>query len=474
MDYVIISSFISYFACIIAIVFFTLRNSKKSSDFNLANRSINYWVTGISAHASDMSQWLFMAYPAIIYTQGLMGCWTAIGLIVFMFLNWQYVAPGLRIATERYSSVTLSSFFEKRFNDNHGMILFLSAFFTLLFFTFYISANLVGLGRLFYSVLGLDYYLGITLGIIVVFFTLVGGYLSMVWIDFFQGLFLMGVVITVPLIALFYYGGFPAVIHAATAQHIPLSLMPSWSLETIKEIIFSAAGWGLGYFGQPHILTKFMAIDDVKEIKKAQRIGLGWMTLSMLGATLVGLVGIAVFSSSALTSNELIFVTMVKSLFSPFIGGFILCAVIAAAINVIGAQILCAVSIIAEDFYKKVAINNKGQKHIEFVSRLVVVVICTLAYIFALFSTQPLNNLVLYAWAGLGSSFGPLLLVALHSRVRSWQAAVAGIMTGGLTAAILPYITQEVPAIIPAYFLSFIAIYVAEYLSSSKNMIKNG
>lgn len=470
MDYAILLSFAAYFICVIVIGLFALRKSKANADFNLANRSINYWVTGISAHASDMSQWLFMAYPAMIYTQGLMGCWTAIGLSVFMFLNWQFVAPGLRTATEKYNSLTLSSFFEKRFSDRSGTILYLSAFFTLLFFTFYISANLVGLGRLFNSVLGIDYFIGITLGVIVVFYTLLGGYLSMVWIDFFQGLFLMGVIIAIPLIALWSIGSFEAVVQAASRNNIPLSLIPSFSLTTIRDIIFAVAGWGLGYFGQPHILTKFMAIDDVREMKKAQYIGLSWMALSMIGATLVGLVGIASFTQGTLASNELIFVTMVKSFFSPFIGGFILCAVIAAAINVIGAQILCSASIIAEDFYKKIIVKNDmqpsaaQQKHITVVSRLGVVVMCILAYIFAFSNTQPLNDLVFYAWTGLGSSFGPLLLVALHSRVQSAAAAVAGILTGGLTAALWPYLATSVPAMIPAYIFSLTAIFVAEFL----------
>ena len=470
MDYAILLSFATYFACVIIIGLFALRKSKATTDFNLANRSINYWVTGISAHASDMSQWLFMAYPAIIYTQGMMGCWTAIGLTIFMFLNWQFVAPGLRTATEKYNSLTLSSFFEKRFNDRYGIILFLSAFFTLLFFTFYISANLVGLGRLFHSVLGIDYYIGITLGIIVVFYTLLGGYLSMVWIDFFQGLFLMGVIIAIPLIVLWSMGGFGSVIQAAAQNSLSLSLMPAFSLTTIKDIVFAAAGWGLGYFGQPHILTKFMAIDDVREMKKAQYIGISWMALSMFGATLVGLVGIATFAQGSLVSNELIFVTMVKSLFSPFIGGFILCAVIAAAVNVIGAQILCSTSIIAEDFYKKIIVKNDArptpaqQKHISLVARLGVVGMCVFAYIFAFTTTQPLNDLVFYAWTGLGSSFGPLLLVALHSRVQSAAAAIAGILVGGLTAGLLPYVTSAIPAIIPAYIFSFIAIFVTEYL----------
>ncbi|MFA6527273.1 MAG: hypothetical protein WCT20_02515, partial [Candidatus Babeliales bacterium] len=341
---------------------------------------------------------------------------------------------------------------------------------TLLFFTFYISANLVGLGRLFHSILGIDYYIGITLGIIVVFYTLLGGYLSMVWIDFFQGLFLMGVIIAIPLIALWNLGSFDAVVLAATRNNLSLSLMPSFSFITIKDIVFAAAGWGLGYFGQPHILTKFMAIDDVREMKKAQYIGLSWMVLSMFGATLVGLVGIASFAQGTLVSNELIFVTMVKSLFSPFVGGFILCAVIAAAINVIGAQILCSASIIAEDFYKKIVVKTDThptiaqQKHISLVARLGVVVMCIFAYIYAFSTTQPLNELVFYAWTGLGSSFGPLLLVALHSRVQSAAAAIAGILTGGLTAAFWPYLATSVPAMIPAYIFSLTAIFATEYL----------
>ena len=397
MDIQILLAFIVYFACIFCIGLFALKKSKGSRDFSLGNRSTNYWVTGISAHASDMSDWLFMAYPAMIMTTGLMGAWTAIGLIFFMFLNWHFIAKKLRVETARTNSLTLSTFFEHRFGDTSGMIKFVSAFFCLLFFTFYTSAGLVGLGRIFESVLGISYPIGITIGIAVVFYTLLGGYLSMVWIDFFQGLFLLAMILLIPIIALIKIGGFGPIQAIATAKNIPLSLFPDLSFKTITGIIFAAAGWGLGYFGQPHLLTKFMGINNPEEIKKAKYLGISWQILVLFGATLVGLVGLAYFNGG-LERKELVFVAMVKDIFPPFIAGFIVCAVLAAAINVISAQILVLSSTLSEDLLKNIIIKKtahltqaQSQSIIIKLSRLCVLLVCIFAALSA-FTTEQASH----------------------------------------------------------------------------------
>jgi len=477
MDIQILLAFIVYFACVFCIGLFALKKSAKSSDFSLGNRSTNYWVTGISAHASEMSGWLFMGYPAMVMATGLMGAWTAIGLVVFMFLNWHFIAKKLRVETARTNSLTLSTFFEKRFGDRSGLIRLISAFFCLLFFTFYISASLVELGRLFQSVLGINYHIGITVGIIVVFYTLLGGYLSMVWIDFFQGLFLLVMILLIPLIGLIKIGGLAPIQAISTAQNIPFTLFPDFSYKTISSIIFAAAGWGLGYFGQPHILTKFMGIQDADEIKKAKYLGISWQILVLFGATLVALVGIAYFTyfNINLPSKELVYVMMVKDIFPPFIAGFILCAIIAAAINVISAQILVLSSTLTEDLFKKMFVaktanmsSMQSANMIKKFSQVSVLVVCVIAYCSAFSTDKPIFDLVYYAWTGLGASFGPLIIMSLYSKMRSRYAAIAGLLIGGLTAAFWPATSTGIPAMIVAYILSFFVMIIGEKLDRTK------
>lgn len=450
-----IAAFSIYFSILLMIGYMAYQYSKKSSDFILGSRSVNYWVTAISVQASDMSGWLFMAYPGLIYANGLIKGWVAIGLCIGMFLTWQIIAKKLRVETEKYNSATLSSYFEHRFNDTSGMIRTVSAIFCLLFFTFYISAGFVELGRLFESILNIDYHVGISIGAIVVFYTMFGGFVSMAWIDFFQGLFLLAMLLLVPAIALTKVGGLAAVKLAAAASGKTLSILPTFSLATIKDILFSALGWGLGYFGMPHVLTKFMGIDDAKNIQRAKYIGMSWQFLALSGAICVGLVGIAYFPHG-LERNELVFIAMVKELFSPFFAGFILCAVLAAAINVIGAQVLSSASILVEDFFKKIGQFSKTQ--LIWSSRGLVFVICLLACYSAWTTTQTIFNLVKYAWAGLGCTFGPLLLVCLYSKMMNRYAALAGIVCGGVTGAFWPHLGIDIDAMIAGYCASLLGM----------------
>jgi sodium/proline symporter len=332
---------------------------------------------------------------------------------------------------------------------------------------FYISAGLVALGILFESLFNIPYIVGILFGTVVVFYTLLGGFLSISWIDFFQGMFLLTTVIIVPLFALSYIGGFSSIAAAAQAKNISLNLLPSFSWTSLRDIIFTAAGWGLGYFGQPHILTKFMGINDVNQMRKAQWVGIGWQILSYTAATCVGLIGLAFFKNG-LVNNDLIFVNMVRTLFPQFIAGFILCALVAAAINVMSAQVLVSASIIAEDFYKRF-IKQTGRvlsTKIAFVSRLSVVGLCIIAGTVALCShNKPIYELTRYPWSGLGCTFGPLLLVSLHSKMMNRYAALAGIIVGGATAGLWPLVNQTIPSMIVGFTASFVAMFVVIALS---------
>lgn len=467
-----LSAVIIYLAILLAIGILSYRRHISASDFIIGGRSLNYWLTALAAHASDMSSWLFMGYPAVIFTGGVFQAWAAIGLIVFMFLNWKLIAPRIRIATEQYNSLTFSSYFESRLADTSGLIRIFTALMSLIFYTIYISAALVGLGILLGTLFGISYDLGIIIGIIVVIpYVFIGGYHTLAWIDLFQGFFLLAVIIFVPLYLLSHIGGKESISIALTQQHLTTSLFPDFSIKTIQDMFYMVAGWGLGYFGQPHIVTKFMGIKNVHEISKSKWIGMSWMVISLAAATLVGLVGIAYFTTG-LADPELVFIEMVKDNFHPFFIGMILCAVLAATINAMSSQVLVLSSNLTEDFYKKLFRKNASSKELLIVSRVGVVLVAVVAFFISYIKPSSIYTLVLYAWSGLGSAFGPLLLLSLYWKKINKYGAWAGILIGGGCAAFWPYFNElfetAIPSMIPAFSCSFASILLVSYLTQTK------
>ena len=449
-----------YFVLLTIIAISSYKRHLTATDFIIGSRSLNYWLTALAAHASDMSSWLFMGYPATIFVTGLFNVWAAIGLVVFMFLNWQLIAPKLRIATEAYNSLTLSSFFESRLADTSGLIRIFTAALSIVFYTIYISAGLVGLGILLEVLFQIPYSWGIFIGIsIVIPYVFAGGYLTLAWIDLFQGIFLMLVIITIPIFLLYNLGGWNDLVQAMIAKNLSLSLIPNLSFDSILQIIYMVFGWGLGYFGQPHIITKFMGIKEVKEMKKSQYIGMSWMILSISASTLVGLVGILYFQQG-LSDPQQIFVLMVKNSFTPFLAGFILCGVLAATINAMSAQVLVLSSNISEDFYKRLIRKTASSKERLLVARVGVILVGCIAFFIAYAKISTIYSLVMYAWSGLGCSFGPLILLCLYWKKVNKYGAWAGILAGGITAAIWPYFNATVPSMIPGFLIGLFAIYV--------------
>lgn len=460
---------ICYFFLLTFIAIYSYKRHLTAIDFIIGSRSLNYWLTALAAHASDMSSWLFMGYPATIFAAGLFNAWAAIGLMLFMFLNWQLIAPKLRTATEEYNSLTLSSFFESRLADTSGLIRIFTATMSIVFYTIYISAGLVGLGILLEVLFQIPYSWGVFIGIsIVVPYVFIGGYLTLAWIDLFQGIFLMLVIIAAPLFLLNKLGGWDRLLEVMHAKNLPLSLFPNFSFHSILEIVYMVFGWGLGYFGQPHIITKFMGIRDVKEMKKSQYIGMSWMVLSISASTVVGLVGILYFQQG-LEDPQQLFVLMVRDSFAPFFVGFILCGVLAATINAMSAQVLVLSSNISEDFYRRLIRKTASSKERLIVARIGILMVAFLAFFIAYAKISTIYSLVMYAWSGLGCSFGPLILLCLYWKKVNKYGAWAGILTGGITAAIWPYFNDQLPSMIPGFFMGFIAIYVVTKLTENKN-----
>jgi sodium/proline symporter len=459
-----LGTFSAYFIVLILIATLSYRKQNSDKDFLIGNRSLNFWLTALSAHASDMSSWLFLGYPALIFTTGLFSAWAAIGLTVFMFLNWHFLAPKIRTATEQVQSLTLSSYFEARFSDTSGSIRLISAAMSVLFFTFYISSGLQGMGVLVESLFNLNYFLGISIGLfIVMLYVFMGGYRTVAWIDLFQGFFLLGVIVFIPVYLLMHLGGIGPVMDAVRLKKLSTSLFPDFSGKTLWTILMTSAGWGLGYFGQPHIITKFMGIRRVEDMSKAKYLGISWQAIALGAATLVGLIGIFIFPEG-LKEPEQVILNIVKTTLAPFFAGLVLCAILAATTNVMAAQILVVASNLSEDFYKRLFRRHATSTELLWISRGSVVLISLIGFGIAFFKVSTIYELVKYSWSGLGASFGPLLLMSLYLKTINKYGAFAGILVGGLTAAIWPYFDWGIPSLVSGFAFGILAIQGVSYL----------
>lgn len=460
-----ILSFVTYFSVLLLIGYISHHKQTSNAEFIVGSRSLNFWVTALSAHASDMSAWLFMGLPMAVYLQGLSGSWIGIGLMIGMFFTWQLIAKRLRVATEKYNSYTLSTFFEKRFNDNSGIIRLLTATVLLFYLTFYLGAGLTAMGLLIESLFNMNYWLGLTFAlIVVVIYTYGGGFVTIAWTDLFQSLFLLSMISLVPILMLFKHPELWTII-TELPQLNPnyLSLFGDMSFSATLSSLLIAISWGLGYFGMPHVITKFLGIDDANKLRKSRNVGMTWQFFALTASISVGIVGFAFFQGT-LAVPELVFVEMVKYLFHPFFAGFVLCGVLAANLSTMDSQLLVCASIISEDLYKRLASKTPTPESLVKASRGGVIVVALIALMIAFDRKESLLESVFYAWAGLGSAFGPLVLLSLYDKKANKYGAICGIIAGALMASIWPLINPHVtsvyiPATIPGFFLSFVCIW---------------
>jgi sodium/proline symporter len=434
----------------------------------VGNRSINYWVTAIGAQASDMGSWLFFGFPVAVYQKGLFELWTAIGLVCFMYLNWQYIAPRLRQKTGTLNSLTLTSFFSHSFHDAHGYIQITSAFICILFFTFYIASGLVGLGRIFESAFGTSYHQGIIIGLLVTgCYTLLGGFGAVAWSNLFQGIFLLCMIMLVPVYAYSVLPhGLTSITQAAATKLVSLQLIQS--PYDLFQAFLLAISWGLGYFGQPHILVYFMSIDDQKNITYAKYVGIAWQILVLAAATAIGLIGLAFFQHDP-QPLELLFISMTQALFHPLIVGFVLCAIFAAVLTTMNSHILIAGSVIATDICGHIKKDISSITSVT-ITRISSLCISIIALTIAWHNNSSIYNLVNYAWSGLGAAFGPLVIVALYGRNISYQAALWGLITGASVSAAWPYCNTTIFPLIPGFFANFLILAFIQYVLKKQNL----
>ncbi len=455
--------FFGYFLVLLLVTLFSYRKHLSSKSFVLGDRSLNFWLTALSAQASDMGGWLFLGYPALIFGQGLFAAWAAIGLVLGMFCNWHFVAPRLRRITEQYGNLTLNGFFESRVGDCSGLLRSLSALLSIFFFTVYIGSGLIAMGLLVQSLFGISYSIGILIGLAVVLaYVLTGGYCTVAWVDLFQGLFLLVVIVWVPILLLRQLGGEVSLMDRVSLQGLTTSLLPH-SLGGFWTLLMTAVGWGLGYFGQPHILTKFMGIRDPNELGKAKYVGTSWMVIALLAATAMGLCGIAFFPAG-LSDAQQVGLLIVKTTLSPLLVALASCAILAATTNVMAAHILIVASNLSEDLYQRLLRPRASERERIWISRSSVLVIGGVGLLIAFAQPSSIYQLVLYAWSGLGATFGPLVFACLYFKHLHRWGACAGVFAGGILSAIWPSVESSlqmgIPPILPGFLVGLLAIHL--------------
>lgn len=456
--------------------------NKSTSDvagFMLGGRNLSPGVTALSAGASDMSGWMLMGLPGAMYLTGLSSTWIAFGLVIGAYLNYLIVAPRLRTYTElANNSITLPDYFENRFQDRSRMLRLVSSIVIIVFFTLYTSSGIVAGGKLFESSFGLNYDLGlyITAGV-VVSYTLFGGFLAVSLTDFVQGCIMFLALILVPAVVLFDVGGVTAV--QQSIEQIDPTLLNLFSGVSAIGII-SAMAWGLGYFGQPHIIVRFMAIRSIKDIPTARRIGMSWMIVSVCGAVATGIVGIAYIAKSGepLQDAETIFIVLSQLLFHPFIAGFLLAAILAAIMSTISSQLLVTSSSLTGDFYQEFLNKTASEKQLVFAGRISVLLVAIVAVMLAFDRNSSILTLVSNAWAGFGAAFGPIVILSLHWKKMNRNGALAGMVVGALTVLFWIYapftingqsLSSTLYEIVPGFILSFLTVIIVSKLTYKPN-----
>jgi sodium/proline symporter len=421
---------------LLGIGFYFYRKSVSIEDYLLGGRGMGAWVTALSAQASDMSGWLLMGLPGAIYLGGMGKTWIAIGLFAGTVLNWKLVAARLRIYTQKTDTITLPCFFEQRFGDPTGLLRVVSAIIILVFFTIYASSGLVATGKLFESTFDVPYKAAVIIGGgIIIAYTFLGGFLAVCWTDLFQGMLMVLALLIVPAIAYSNVGGIEEIKGAMALKEISSSLIPRGDRFPALAII-SAAAWGLGYFGQPHILARFMSVKSVRKLGESMTIAIVWVALSLGGAAIIGLISIRMFDNLTDGEEEKVFIYMINEVMHPWLAGVMLAAILSAIMSTIDSQLLVSSSALTEDFYQKAIKRTASEKEVVLVGRICVVIISIIALALALNPNDTILGIVAYAWGGFGAAFGPVVLCSLFSRRTGWQAALAGMVTGTVVVVV--------------------------------------
>jgi len=498
-----IIAFTLYLGIMVIVGLRTAKGNKTASDFFLGGRKVGPWVTALSAEASDSSAWLLMGLPGLCYLGGFKETfWTALGLIVGTYLAWLFIAKQLRKCSIVFGdSITIPEFLTNRFKDKSHILTIVSVFFIVVFFTIYTASGFVACAKLFRSVFGLEWKIGLLIGFVIILsYTILGGYKAVCTTDFLQGALIFIAFVISGVIIVFSLGGVESAVgqvqeFGAKAMNgefgtlIQNTFTKNQSYSTLSAI--SAFAWCLGYFGMPHIIIRFMGCRSNKEIKTARRVGITWMIISYIGTFIIGTLGTAyLFNKGILLganpaetviegvkvlgvgTNEAVFSETMLKMFPAFIAGIFLCSILAAAMSTADSQLLAASSAIGQDIFKGIIKKATSEKTVFLVSRISFFVIAVIGLLLSLNPNSSIFDLVSYAWAGFGGTFGPLIILALYWRGTTAKGAIAGLLCGGVTVVVWNKLQGgifDVYEILPAFIICLLVTVVVSLLDKNKD-----
>lgn len=487
-----------YMAVVIGIgLFFAKRANENSENYFLGGRSLGPWVAAMSAEASDMSGWLLMGLPGVAYWCGLSdAAWTAIGLFIGTYINWKIVAKRLHAySIVAGDAITIPDFFSKRYKEKNKVIMTISAVFILVFFTVYAASCFVTVGKLFSSIFGFPYQTMMIAGaVFVIFYTFLGGFLAESTSDFMQGIVMIIALAMILVTAVIYAGGPVAVVN--NLKEIPgfltfFGIATPTVTDGVQQVsssgqplfgdagtygfltIISTLSWGLGYFGVPQVLLRFMAIRKQSEIKKSRRIATTWCFISLISAVLIGLIGRAIYPTALLTNSgaENIFITMSTNLLPSLLAGLAMAGILAATISSSDSYLLIAASAFSKNIFQGVLKKDATDKQVMNISKIVLLVVTLIGVIIALDKTSVIFTIVSFAWAGFGATFGPIMLFSLFWKKTTREGAIAGMLSGGIMVFIWKLVIKPIGGVfgiyelLPAFLVSCIVIIVVSLVT---------
>lgn len=473
MSYTLIG-FIIYLVLVFIVGFITYRNNKSHNDFFIGGRKLNPWVVAFSERASGESAWLLLGLPGAALAGGFMQSWTAAGCVLGIIFYWFVIAKGLRVESEKLNAITLPNFFAEKFGEQGKTIRVLATFIIIFFFTFYLAAQFNGAGKVLFVTFNIPHFWGIVIGVVViVFYTMMGGFFAVAWTDLIQGIIMIGALVVLPIYGLIEIAGqgksFSLAI-GSEGTHFN-SFVENKTGWAAAAVIISGLSWGLGYMGQPHLLTRFMSIKSAGQIKTSRTIAITWAIPAFTGAMVIGLIGLALNGKGYYSDVEEIMPHLATTLLPAWLAGIFISGAIAAMMSTADSQLLVITSSVIEDFYHKTLGKDVTEKRLLFLSRLITIVVGVIGFTIAISSENLIYELVSYAWAGLGSSFGPALLLILFWKKITSRGVIAGMLTGSLTTIIWSNI-DFLENIISVRFTSFVfaisAIFIVSHLSKKK------
>jgi sodium/proline symporter len=472
MDPILIG-FLAYLVLLLIKGSLTFKFNKTIADYVLAGRRLGPWLVSISERSSGESAWLLIGLPGLALASGFNAIWPAIGCVAGILFSWTFISRRLRMATEKHNALTLPDLFENRFSDNTHALRIVATIIIILFFTVYVSAQFLAAGKVLNTIFGISKLQGMMVGaFIIVIYTIMGGFFAVAWTDLLQGTIMVFTLVLLPIVGLIELGGIEKLSLALkNVDHNLLLVGGGKQGFAAAASIIGGLGIGLGYMGQPHLVTRFMAIKDPRKLRQGTLIAICWALLAFWGAVFIGIVGLGLFGN-IFADQEEIMPYMTKALVPAGLAGIMISGAIAAMMSTADSQLLVSTSAVSRDVYQQMMKKDAPERRLVLISRVATLIIGAVAFFLALSAESLVYWLVLYAWAGLGASFGPALLTTLWWKKVTKQGVLSGMIVGTITVLIwynVPVLKNSMYELIPSFFLSLFSIIIVSLLTQKSN-----